>query len=860
MCLCAAWCGQVQGQFGNKDEPPVVTVSAYFTAGAKADTAQLNVTAKIAQGWHIYSLTTPPGGPKASTVKLDKSDVFALAGEIKPDNDPKRKQEDAFKSVPYVEYHTTQVVWSVPLKLAAGTDLKTLKVTGSVGYQACDKDSCQIPTTAKFTAALQASPKASGGASTGNADGGSENVAAYEDAAGRYQANTPSANTVLFGYVEPRQAAPGETVKVVLQAEPNVEQHFHVYELWNQPRPKGEDGSKPSLIVFTEKPTWLASGPTPDRAAETPPAEEVKVGAIPYYSQLVTWTTSFQVPADAQPGTYTLAGLMGYHSCTPVNEGGQCDRPAGVTFAGKITVGEHLDGQLPMQFERSSYSSVEKALANVASPAVPNAIAQGSDTQTPSVPAGAGGISGGVQAASSASETAWFLFYAFVGGMILNLMPCVLPVIGLKVLGFVQQAGESRGRILALNFSYSLGLLSVFWVLAVLSITLGLFWGQQFSDMRFTITLSAVVFMFALSFLGVWEVPIPGFVGSSAQMQQAAAKEGLSGAFVKGILTTVLATPCSGPFFGPAMTWAAGQSPSLAFTAFTVAGLGMASPYLLIGLAPKLVSFLPKPGAWMDTFKQAMAFVLFGTVVFLLSSVPWAYVVPTVGFLMGLWACCWWAGRVPAYANASTKYSAWVVGGAFATAVGFLCFGWLAGVMQHRYEAEVALAVTRSFESQAGTSGSANDMLWQHFLTEREEKLKTVSKEELPWQPYSPKRLELLRSRGYTVMIDFTASWCATCQTNTRFVLDQPDTRQLIDKNNVIPLLVDFSRDNPEGEALLKSLGSNSIPFLAILSAERDKPILLPDLLTKSVLSSALEEAGPSRSQVATTAQLSETK
>ena len=176
----------------------------------------------------------------------------------------------------------------------------------------------------------------------------------------------------------------------------------------------------------------------------------------------------------------------------------------------------------------------------------------------------------------------WIILLGFLGGLILNLMPCVLPVIGLKLLSFLEQSGHRWQRALALNLWYSLGLISVFLVLATLAVTLGLGWGQLFGYSGFDIALAAVVFAMGLSFLGVWEIPIPGFVGRGKTLELAE-KEGAAGAFVKGVLTTLLATPCGAPLLASALTWAVVQPPVKTYAVFTAAGLGMASPYLVIG-------------------------------------------------------------------------------------------------------------------------------------------------------------------------------------------------------------------------------------------------------------------------------------
>jgi thiol:disulfide interchange protein DsbD len=341
------------------------------------------------------------------------------------------------------------------------------------------------------------------------------------------------------------------------------------------------------------------------------------------------------------------------------------------------------------------------------------------------------------------------LVCAFFGGLILNFMPCVLPVIGLKVMSFVQQAGDSRARIFALNVWFSLGLMSVFLVLASLAVFMELSWGQQFSKAWFNIGLSAVVFVFALSFLGIWEIPIPGFVGSG-NFNDMASQEGSSGAFFKGVLTTVLATPCTGPFLGPALSWAVSQPPLLTYTGFACVGLGMASPYLLIGAFPKLVSFLPKPGAWMETFKNVMGFVLLGTVVFLLTFIEIPYVIPTIAFLIALWAAFWWIGKIPITATRDKKAVAWLQSGAFSLFVGLAMFGGpfypfndlnLTSEMAGRFDR----AVDRALSARMGPETT--------LVTTVE------SDHKLPWQPYSKALLQKLTASGKTVFVDFTADW-----------------------------------------------------------------------------------------------------
>jgi len=390
---------------------------------------------------------------------------------------------------------------------------------------------------------------------------------------------------------------------------------------------------------------------------------------------------------------------------------------------------------------------------------------------------------------------------AFAGGLVLNLMPCVLPVISLKIFAFFQQAGESRGRILALNLWYVAGLLSVFLLLATLAALLGMAWGEHFTHAWFKIALTAVVFVMALSFLGVWEIPIPGFLGAG-KAGELQTREGAAGAFFKGVFTTILATPCSGPLLGSTFGFLLGKPALVIYLVFAAMGLGMGLPYILIGLFPGLVRRLPRPGAWMQTVQQVMAFLLLGTMVFLMSTMSARYFVPTLTLLVGLWFACWWIGRTPLTASPRAKATAW--GGSLAAAAltGYFAFGIL------------------------------------------------LAPPLINWTPYSPEALRQARADGKTVMVDFSAAWCLTCKANLKFAIERPAVAQLVKEYDIVPLLADWTDYSPQIKQALNELGCNSIPVLAVwpAGAGDDEVIILRDLLTESQVVEALKRAGPSNS------------
>ncbi len=361
-----------------------------------------------------------------------------------------------------------------------------------------------------------------------------------------------------------------------------------------------------------------------------------------------------------------------------------------------------------------------------------------------------------------------------------------------------------------MNLWYVAGLFAVFFVLATASVAanvgLGasnLAWGEQFTSTKFNIVMASIVFAFALSFLGVWEIPIPGFIGERAGHVQS--KEGPLGAFLKGVLSTVLATPCSGPFLGPVFGYTLSQPTSVTYAVFASIATGMALPYLLVGAFPSLIRFLPKPGAWMETVKEVMGFVMLGTVVFLFTFLEDDYLVPTLGLLFSIWAGCWWIGRGQTLAPTTPKTGRWIQAAGIAAALGGLSFSLLAPV----------------------------------------ESL-------IPWEPFSRARLASLREEGSTVLVDFSADWCMTCKLNLATAIETDAVKELLEENRVVPLLADWTEESAEIKMMLESLQSRSIPLLAIYPGCRPgepmrEPIVLRDLLTESQVLEAIREAGPSR-------------
>jgi thiol:disulfide interchange protein DsbD len=351
-----------------------------------------------------------------------------------------------------------------------------------------------------------------------------------------------------------------------------------------------------------------------------------------------------------------------------------------------------------------------------------------------------------------------------------------------------------------LNLWFGAGIVSVFVLLGLLAATLGLSWGGQFGSTAFNVTIAAVVFAMALSLLGVWEIPIPGFFGSGS-VQSAAAKEGPLGAFLKGVITTVLATPCTAPFMASAIAWAVTQTVLTTLIVFATLGIGMASPYVLVGVYPELLRFMPKPGAWMETFKQIIGFVLLATVVFILSFIDTLAVVPTLVLLLGIGFACWIISRTPLTAEFKDRAKSWAVAGVMVLAFVGLSFGVL-----------YRIAI------------SPNDMAWQPFSLER---LKEVAVE-----------------KGQTVLVDFSAEWCTNCKWFEKTVLHTKPVEQAIARSGAVTMYGDYTKYPPEIDKTIKALGANGVPVIAIFPGNRPyKPIVFAGGYRKQDLIAALDRA-----------------
>ncbi len=402
------------------------------------------------------------------------------------------------------------------------------------------------------------------------------------------------------------------------------------------------------------------------------------------------------------------------------------------------------------------------------------------------------------------------LALAFVGGLILNLMPCVFPVLGIKILGFVNQSGNDKKKVALHGLTFAAGVLISFWTLAgvLLALRSGgsqLGWGFQLQSPQFVFGMAVFLLIFALNMSGLFEVGLSATgVGGSLQM-----KDGFSGSFFTGALATLVATPCSAPFLAPALGAALALPAFASIFVFTAIAVGLALPYLLLSLFPDAIKLLPRPGAWMETFKQLMAFPLYATVGWLLWVLAGqtkdddnALLLISFGFVLVAMAA-WAYGR---FAQAHGKPGKQIFGRVFAAALlaGGLYTGW----------PKAAQA--------APTDGSY----------------------QVSWEKWSPEAIAAAQKDGKIVYVDFTARWCATCQTNKGVIFHNDAVLATLAKNKIVLLRGDWTNRDAKITAELARWNRSAVPFNLIYSPGSADPIILPELLTPSIVSDALAKAG----------------
>lgn len=393
---------------------------------------------------------------------------------------------------------------------------------------------------------------------------------------------------------------------------------------------------------------------------------------------------------------------------------------------------------------------------------------------------------------------------AFLGGLILNLMPCVLPALSLKVLAFVQHAGDNRRSLLLQAGAFSAGVLLSFWILAgallaarALGETAG--WGYQMQSPYFVFLLTILFALFALNLFGVFEVGLSfSRLGGAAQGMRP-----LAGAFVNGLLATLVATPCTAPFMGSALGFALQENAAVAFAIFTFLGLGMCAPYFLLAAFPRLLQKLPRPGPWMERLKEGM------------------------GFLM-LAATLWLAWTL--LKSASPNYALLALAAAWIAALGAWIYGAFSRPEQSRGVRLSAAAAGLALVLLAAGSGRVFGDI-RASAAQSGAQSNPDSNENGPWRTWSPEAVSALRAEGRPVFVNFTADWCLSCKVNEALVFQSDELWDAMAAANIAALKADWTRRDPVIAQALASYGRAGVP-LYIMYDRKGEARILSETLT----------------------------
>ncbi len=704
----------------------------------------LNVRASIANRWHLYSVTQKKGGPIRSKIQVTESVMYKVIGTFTPDEPPHVEENVEGFDVP-VEDHEVAVVWSAPIELADGVDPDDVTIEITFNGQTCltkesgELGTCKLVNNVKIDAQFDGYESAL-------------QVNAPEDEKTLEPFRPKMSHADFTGRIVRADGIPGPIepgAKITFELTANAEGDYHVYQY---ERERTSDDSRPTLVGFEETNGWKILSPV----ASAEPKKHAEPAYL-YHEDPVTWSFDIQVPDNVEAKNYSLSGQVAFQTCTHTG----CDPPGGVKFSVVIPVGSTM-APIPVKFEGgTSYGKAEAAvkswLANEADAATKAPAAGGESVElrghkdTPAEIAEMAALydaeekinfltlselednpvgTGAANLVRGAETTIWTaMFGAFFGGMLLNLMPCVFPVLGLKVMGFVEQAGSDPKKIRMHGIAFAMGLVVSMWILAGIILTLKIAfgqsvnWGAQMGNPYFVVSIIVLLFMLGLNMAGVFEIGTSlTRVGGGVQQ-----KKGYTSSFFSGVLTTLIATPCSGPFLGAAMGYTLAQPAGPAMFLFTVFALGIASPYIVLSFAPGLINKLPRPGAWMETFKIMMAFVLFAVVAFFMQ---------TFGGQTGVGGLSWLVMALVVLGMASFFYGTWSLPHIKPTKrklLGFALPLLIAGAgIWMCYDA----ANQRSENATAHNAGG------------------------LDWQAWNPGKVQhLLSKKKRIVWVDYTADW-----------------------------------------------------------------------------------------------------
>lgn len=406
------------------------------------------------------------------------------------------------------------------------------------------------------------------------------------------------------------------------------------------------------------------------------------------------------------------------------------------------------------------------------------------------------------------SQSIWqIVLFALIGGLILNLMPCVLPVLSIKLLSVVSHGGSNTTDVRLSFIASACGIIFSFLIIAggllllkFAGMSIG--WGIQFQHPWFLILMAVIVTLFACNLWGFFEISLPQWatnLGSNSHQSN-----GLGGHFSTGMLATLLATPCSAPFLGTAVGFALSRGATEILIIFTALGLGLALPYLLIAAAPKLATRLPRPGTWMIILRKVLGFALAATAVWLLS---------VLIALIGLTATLLCAAFL------------------FAITVFLFFQSRREDIIKLRTWQAISALTILAFVAPLWTATQPNASANTSKFTEN-------------WIQFDENKIHRLVNQGKIVFVDVTADWCITCQVNKKLVLDSQSVHDKFEKNNIVRMRADWTRPNEVIAQYLAKFGRYGIPFNVVYGPNMPSGVTLPELLTNTAVLDAIKQAG----------------
>lgn len=794
-----------------------VTVQAFADREAivPGETFHLAVSLKMDKKWHIY-WRGPGNTGLPTTINWTVPDGYEAGRTLFPI--PEAKYNKTLKETSYI--HQDTAVFLTPIRVPASAKMDgQVELKAEVSWLAC-KRNC-IPGDAEVSLSL---PVVSAGTEPKPA-----NEKLFEEARDALPTSGQDAKRIkLSGSAGQKTVKPGDKFTATLKVEIAAKHHMQS----NKPL---SEGLIPAFL-FLEQTDGLETG---EVEYPKPHIRKDKIlGKLSEYEGKVAFKIPVEVDEDTDKKPRWIRGLLQYQICS---DAGTCFPPEYVTWEIPI----RMDGGPPPT--KSQTQQTQAAAVGDLKPAEKSAtdITAGAPATTDNI------------AASTSSWTdkldkfqQWFiekgyygvLVLAFLGGVILNLMPCVLPVISLKILSFVKQANEDRRRIFVLGLAYCTGIMVFFGVIAWLFYYYGTGWGELFQRPVVILILAAVVMAFSLSLFGVFAVFTPKVINQLGQ--KAEEREGMPSAFFTGVLATFLGTACTAPFLSAAVGTASKFPPGQGAGIFLAVGFGMMFPFLILSANPGWLRFVPKPGRWMGTFEAVMGFLLLGTVVWLLNPIrgqigDWGMLL-TLIFLLGVCIAAWLRGKAQFSQSIGRKYLLNVVSIASLALAWLLPFQWMSTIEKlEEHESRYDYFLKQGIITEIKNSAEDGELFWPPPF---------AKKDELFWVPYDQELVKQFVEGGYTVFVDFTADWCASCKANLKSSIEIDSTEKLMTKLNVVPFEADYTRRDAAMKKILASYDRAGVPLYLVFSPNRpDNPEILPELLTPGIVHNALRKAGPSK-------------